>query len=253
MSEKKQARSPAPKHIVRTPLGPLPESFFRDAHACDGRDRRPDQSSHKARLLEQLAEAHETWCYTKSDEGSRERTKADQEGIRQRRYATQLVIGAFLEWAYAEGDIPNDHLLPLVTLAGVLSDLNSGRQPELVRPSPRPRRGNPQLTVDRKFMLVTACAAVDVLSGGKRGEVAEAERRVARALGMEVGALRSWRKAFMAGTRGRKARKVYDEMKRMFDEHGGQLTLLEKMRRKRLKIVRRGALGEPHLLASSRH
>ena len=131
MSEKKQAPSPAPEHVVRTPLGPLPESFFLDA---------------KARLLAKLAEAHEIWCYTKSNKGSREHTKADQEGIRQRRYATQLVIGAFLEWAYAEGDIPSDHLLPLVNLAGVLSDLNSGRQPEFVRPSPRPRRGNPQLT-----------------------------------------------------------------------------------------------------------
>jgi hypothetical protein len=199
MSEKKQARSPAPEHVVRTPLGPLPESFFLDAR--DGRDRRPDQSSHKARLLENLAGAHETWCYTKSDKGSRERTKADQEGIRQRRYATQLVIGAFIEWAYAEGDIPGDHLLPLVNLAVVLSDLNLGRQPEFAKPSPRRRRG---LTGKREFMLGTACAAVDFLSGGKRGEVEGAERKVARAIGMEIGALKSWRKAFNAGTRGRR-------------------------------------------------
>jgi hypothetical protein len=206
MSEKKQARSPAPEHVVRTSLGPLPESFFLDAHAC---------------LLAKLAEAHKIWCYTKSDKGSREHTKADQEGIRQRRYATQLVIGAILEWAYAEGDIPSDHLLPLVNLAGVLSDLNSGRQPEFVRPSPRQRRG--QLTVKREFMLGTACAAVDFLSGGKRGEVARAEEKVARAIGMEIGALKSWRKAFKAGTRGQKARKAYDEMKRTFEEHGGRL------------------------------
>jgi hypothetical protein len=216
MSEKKQARSPAPEHVVRTPLGPLPESFFLDAHAW---------------LLAKLAEAYKIWCYTKSDKGSREHTKADQEGIRQRRYATQLVIGAFLEWAYAEGDIPSDHLLPLVNLAGVLSDLNAGRQPEFVRPSPRPRRGNPQLTVERGFMLGTACAAVDVLSGGKRGEVAKAERKVASALGMAVGALKSWRKAFKAGTRGQKARKAYDEMKRTFEEHEGAITQLKKIRR----------------------
>ncbi len=216
MSEKKQARSPAPEHVVRTPLGPLPESFFLDAHAS---------------LLANLAEAHKIWCYTKSDNGSREHTKADQEGIRQRRYATQLVIGAFLEWADAEGDIPSDHLLPLVNLAGVLSDLNSGRQPEFVRPSPRPRRGNPQLTVKREFMLGTACAAVDFLSGGKRGEVESAEEKVARAIGMDIGALKSWRKAFKAGTRGQKARKAYDQMKRTFEEHGGALTLLKKIRR----------------------
>ena len=138
MSEKKQAPSPPPEHVVRTRLGPLAEGFFLEA---------------KARLLAELAEAHEVWCYTKSNKGSREHTKADQEGITQRRYATQLVIGAFLEWAYAEGDIPSDHLLPLVSLAGVLSDLNSGRLPEFVRPSPRPRRGNPQLTVKREVML----------------------------------------------------------------------------------------------------
>jgi hypothetical protein len=195
-------------------------------------NRRPVQSSHKARLLENLARAHETWCYTKSDKGSRERTKADQKGIRQRRYATQLAIQAFLEWAYAEGDIPLSHLLPLVNLAGVLSDLNAGRQPEFVKPSTRQRRGNPQLTVKGEFTLATACAAVDVASGGKRGEVAKAERKVARALGMEVGALKSSRKAFMAGTRGgRNARKVYDEMKRTFEEQGGVFTLLEKIRR----------------------
>ena len=206
MSEKKQALSQAPEHVVRTPLGPLPESLFLEA---------------KARLLAELAEAHEIWCYT----------KADQEGITQRRYATQLVIGAFLEWAYAEGDIPSDHLLPLVNLAGVLSDLNSGRLPEFVRPSPRPRRGNPQLTVNREVMLGTACAAVDFLSGGKRGEVEGAERKVARAIGMKIGALKSWRKAFNAGTRGQTARKAYNEMKRTFEEHGGALTLLEKIRR----------------------
>ena len=33
MSEKKQAPSPAPEHVVRTPLGPLPESFFLEAKA----------------------------------------------------------------------------------------------------------------------------------------------------------------------------------------------------------------------------
>jgi hypothetical protein len=195
-------------------------------------NRRPVRSSHKARLLENLARAHETWCYTKSDKRGRERTKSDQKGIRRRRYATQLAIQAFLEWAYAEGDIPRGHLLPLVNLAGVLSDLNAGRQPEFVKPSTRQRRGNPRLTVKREFTLVTACAAVDVLSDGKRGEVAKAERKVARALGMEVGALKSWRKAFMASTRGGpKARKVYDEMKRTFEEHGGMLTLLETIRR----------------------
>ena len=213
MSEKKQAPSPPPEHVARTRLGPLAEGFFLEA---------------KASLLAELAEAHEIWCYTKSNKGSREHTKADQEGITQRRYATQLDIGAFLEWAYAEGDIPSDHLLPLVNLAGVLSDLNAGRQPEFVRRSPRPRRGN---TVKREFMLGTACAAVDVLSGGKRGEVAQAEIDVASALGMAVGALKSWRKAFKAGTRGKKARKAYDQMKRTFEEHGGALTLLKEIRR----------------------
>ena len=44
MSEKKQALSQAPEHVVRTPLGPLPESLFLEA---------------KARLLAELAEAHE--------------------------------------------------------------------------------------------------------------------------------------------------------------------------------------------------
>ena len=217
MSKKKQALSPAPKHVVPTPLGPLPESFLLEA---------------KARLLAELAKANEIWCYTKSNKESRKHTKADQEGIRQRRHATQLVIGAFLEWAYAEGDIPSDHLLPLVNLAGVLSDLNSGRLPEFVRPSPRPRRGFPQLTVKREVMLGIACAAVDFLSGGKRGEIEGAERKVARAIGMEIGALKSWRKAFKAGTRGQTACKVYNEMKRTFEEHGRALTLLEKIRRK---------------------
>jgi hypothetical protein len=64
-------------------------------------------------------------------------------------------------------------------------------------------------------MLGTACAAVDFLSGGKRGEVESAEEKVARAIGMEIGALKSWRKAFKAGTRGQKARKAYDQMRCM--------------------------------------
>ena len=51
-------------------------------------------------------------------------------------------------------------------------------------------------------MLGTACAAVDFLSGGKRGEVEGAERKVARAIGMEIGALKSWRKAFKRRDKG---------------------------------------------------
>ena len=78
MSEKKQALSQAPEHVVRTPLGPLPESFFLEA---------------KARLLAELAEAHEIWCYRGKKEDIRKRIrKASHRDVTPRNWS----LGHFL-------------------------------------------------------------------------------------------------------------------------------------------------------------
>src|SRR5262249_55757307 len=75
-----------------------------------------DQSPTKSRLLAQLAEAHDAWHYMKDDKGERIPTKADQVSLNWRRHAVQRAVGAFLDWAHAEGDIPSEHLILLVKL-----------------------------------------------------------------------------------------------------------------------------------------
>src|SRR5262245_36574266 len=121
-----------------------------------------DQSPHKLRLLAQLAEAHDAWHYMKDDKGGRVPTRADQEGLYQRRHAVQLAVGAFLEWAYAEGDMPSEHLILLVELVSGLGDLNRGIRPELMKPAPREKVGNPGVPQGCAVRLGTACAAIDI-------------------------------------------------------------------------------------------
>src|SRR5262249_2398793 len=154
-----------------------------------------DQSPHKSRLLAQLAEAHDAWHYMKDDKGERIPTKADQVSLNWRRHAVQRAVGAFLDWAHAEGDIPSEHLILLVKLVSSLGELNRGRQPELLKPALREQRGNPGLSQERAFKLVTACAAIHILSD-KADSVENVEKEVAGAIDMKVGALKSWRKAF---------------------------------------------------------
>jgi hypothetical protein len=170
----------------------------------------------------------------KDDKGERVPTRPDQEGRNQRRHAAQRAIGAFLEWAHAEGDIPSEHLYLLAELVSGLGDLNRGRQPELMKPAPREKRGNPGLSQESAFRLGTACAAIHILSD-KADSVESVEKEVARAIGMELGALKSWRKAFNA--RRRKdphARIVYDGVlkicRQQDDPHEAARNLLRKMR-----------------------
>jgi hypothetical protein len=172
--------------------------------------KQPHQSPHKSRLLAQLAEAYGACRYMKDDKGERVPTRADQEGLNRRRHAAQRAIGAFLEWAHAEGDIPSEHLYLLTELVSGLEDLNRGRQPELLKPAPREKRGNPGLSQERAFKLGTACAAIDILSDNRADSVENVEKEVAGAIGMEVGALKSWRKAFNAGSKDPQARIAYD-------------------------------------------
>jgi hypothetical protein len=199
----------------------------------DGSTSQPDRSPHKSRLLAQLAEAHDAWHYMKDDKGGRVPTRADQEGLNRRRHAAQLAVGALLEWAYAEGDIPSEHLILLVELVSGLEDLNRGRKPELMKPAPREKRGNPGLSQGRAVRLGTACAAIDILSDNRADSVENVEKEVARAIGMEVGALKSWRKAFNAGKHPQ-ARVAYDgilpQICRQDDPHGAARRLLRKMR-----------------------
>jgi hypothetical protein len=191
-----------------------------------------DQSPHKSRLLAQLAEAHDAWHYMKDDKGERIPTKADQVSLNWRRYAVQRAVGAFLDWAHAEGDIPSEHLILLVKLVSSLGELNRGRQPELMRPAPREEPGNPGLSQERAFILGTACAAIHILSG-KSDSVDNVEKEVAGAIDMKVGALKSWRKAFNAG-RHPQARIVYDNVlqicRQRDDPHEAVRELLRKTR-----------------------
>ena len=129
-----------------------------------GKISQPDQSPHKSRLLAQLAEAHDALHYMQDDKGGRVPTRADQEGLNRRRYAHQLAIGAFVEWAHAEGDIPSEHLILLVELVSSLGDLNRGKQPELMKPAPREKRGNPGLSQGRAVRLgfaLTSCRTIE--------------------------------------------------------------------------------------------
>jgi len=171
-----------------------------------------DQSPHKSRLLAQLAEAHDAWHYMKDDRGERIPTKADQVGLNRRRHAVRLAVGAFLDWAHAEGDIPSQHLILLVELVSGLGDLNRGKRPELLNPAPREKAGNPGLPQGRAFRLGTACAAIDILSDNRADTVENVETEVARAIGMEIWALKSWRKAFNAGSKDPQAHIAYERV-----------------------------------------
>jgi hypothetical protein len=232
MSYKKQARIAAPERIVHTPLGPLPETMF--VPIGDGSCIQQDQSTHKAQLLAELAKAHEDWHYTKDAKGNRERTRVDQEGLNRRRNAVQRALSAFVEWAFAEADIPSEHLILLVELVSNLDDLNQGKQPELMKPAMREKRGNPGLSQGHAARLGTACAVIDILSIGSHG-VRHVEKEVADAIGMKVGALKSWRKAFKAGSKDRHARIVYDNVlqicRQQDDPREAARRLLRKMHR----------------------
>jgi hypothetical protein len=102
-----------------------------------------------------------------------------------------------------------------------------------MKPAPREKRGNPGLPQGRAFRLGTACAAIDILSDNQADTVENVEKEVARAIGMEVGALKSWRKAFNAGKHPQ-ARRAYDGVLQTFrqqdDPPEAARRLLRKMR-----------------------
>jgi hypothetical protein len=149
----------------------------------------------KAKLLAVLARALEFWRNAKDDD----------DGIKQKRHAAQLALGAFLEWASADGDIPAWPLQPLVELVSALDDLNRGKHPKLLKPSPG-AGGNPGLETGDTAKFAASCVAADMLS----------EQEVARAIGMTLGAFRSRRKAFNSGQRGKLARSTCHEMRQIF-------------------------------------
>jgi hypothetical protein len=202
--------------------------------ARDGNCSQPDQSPHKSRLLAQLAEAHDALHYMEDDKGARVPTRDDQDGRNRRRHAVQLAVGAFLEWAHAEGDIPSEHLILLVELVSSLGDLNRGRQPKLMKPAPREKRGSPGLSQGHAFKLGTACAAIDILSENRADSVKNVEKEVAGEIGIGAGALRSWRKAFNAGRKDPQARIAYNNVLQLCrqedDPHEAARRLLRKMR-----------------------
>jgi hypothetical protein len=170
----------------------------------------------------------------KDDAGERIPTKADQVGLNWRRHAVRLAVGAFLDWAHAEGDIPSEHLILLVELISGLGDLNRGRRPDLLKPAPREKQGNPGLPQGDAFRLGTTCAAIDILSDNRADTVDNVEKEVARAIGMEVGALKSWRKGFNAGSKDPQARIAYEDVVQIYrqedDSHAAVRGLLRKMR-----------------------
>ena len=140
-------------------------------------------TTHKSKLLARLTEARE-YGLAKKD----------------KRSAAQLALDAFLEWARAE-DIPPEQMQLLVGLGSALHDLNLGKHPELLKPSPRPGPGSRGIETEDKVNFAIACAAVEVLP----------EHEVARTIGMPLGAFQSRRKAFSAGRRGSEARDAYHE------------------------------------------
>jgi hypothetical protein len=97
-------------------------------------------------------------------------------------------------------------------LVSGLGDLNRGKRPELLKPAPREKAGNPGLPQGRAFRLGTACAAIDILSDNRADTVENVETEVARAIGMEIGALKSWRKAFNAGSKDPQAHIAYERV-----------------------------------------
>src|SRR5215831_11776151 len=106
-----------PSHIIPPPMC-LPRATYFEGTVVPVAPM--DQSPHKSRLLAQLAEAHDAWHYMKDDKGERVPTKPDQVSLNWRRHAVQRAVGAFLDWAYAEGDIPSEHLILLVKLVSSL-------------------------------------------------------------------------------------------------------------------------------------
>ena len=88
------------------------------------------------------------------------------------------------------------------------------------------------MSQERAFKLVTACAAIHILSD-KADSVENVEKEVAGAIDMKVGALKSWRKAFNAGKHPQ-ARIVYDNIlqicRQQDDPHEAVRGLLRKMR-----------------------
>jgi hypothetical protein len=188
----------------------------------------------KAKLKEDLAKARDAWHYTTDDQGDRVLTRADQDGLKRRRHAVQLAIGAFLDWAYAEG-IPPEHLVLLVDVVSWIEDLNAGKLPVTMRPAARSKRRGSNLSLDRAANLATACAAVDVLSGGSKDRrlVKEIEQEVAQTIGEPLGAFRSWRKALNARMKGGQARAVYDQMRQLLqgsaNPHWAARDLLKKI------------------------
>ena len=86
----------------------------------------------------------------------------------------------------------------------------------------------------RAFRLGTACAAIDILSDNRADTVENVETEVARAIGMEIGALKSWRKAFNAGSKDPQARIAYEDVVQICrqedDPHEAARRLLRKMR-----------------------
>jgi hypothetical protein len=103
-----------------------------------------------------------------------------------------------------------------------------------LKPAPREKRGNPGLPQGRAFKLGTACAAIDILSDNRADTIENVEKEVARAIGMEVGALKSWRKAFNAGSKDPQARIAYDHLlqicRQQDDPPEAARRLLRKMR-----------------------
>ena len=103
-----------------------------------------------------------------------------------------------------------------------------------MKPAPRNKVGNPGLLQEDAVRFGTACAAIDILSDSRADSVENAQNEVAGAIGMQPGALKSWRKAFNAGTKDPQARIAYDAIlqicRQQNDPHEAAHTLLRKMR-----------------------
>jgi hypothetical protein len=75
---------------------------------------------------------------------------------------------------------------------------------------------------------------IDILLNNRADTVENVEKEVARAIGMGVGALKSWRKRFNAGSKDPQARIAYEDIlefcRQQDDPHEAVRRLLRKMR-----------------------
>jgi len=153
-------------------------------------------------ILERLQKARETY----------DRGREEPDTKLQRRGALDALALAI---ALHQQDLPNGAALmrPLIDLLFALKGIDANKPSNLLRLEPLEIRDEP-LSAN----LVEGCVVVQIFKDtGYSTSVTAAERAVAKALGEQHGAFRSWRKHLLSGK--------YAEQRGLYDD------LLEKIRR----------------------